>query len=162
MLFGAHVSSAGGIHTAIDRIVEIGGDCVQVFTQSPRMWRPTDHKPEAIERFKAMRAEADYDRAWALSLLERVLGRLVPVRRRVLERAPVVRLRVRVPHRRVHQRHPERAHLADPPQRFGQVHRERVALGHAPAVRQGERVRVRRARAVGGPRMAGDGSLACR
>jgi len=57
MLFGAHVSSAGGIDTAIDRIEKIGGDCVQVFTQSPRMWRPTNHKPEAIERFKARRAE---------------------------------------------------------------------------------------------------------
>ena len=58
MQFGAHVSSAGGIDTAIDRIEAIGGDCVQVFTQSPRMWRPTNHKPEAIERFKARRAEA--------------------------------------------------------------------------------------------------------
>ena len=58
MLFGAHVSSAGGIFTAIDRVEAIGGDCVQVFTQSPRMWRPTAHKPEAIERFKTRRAEA--------------------------------------------------------------------------------------------------------
>ena len=58
MQFGAHMSSAGGIDTAIDRIEAIGGDCVQVFTQSPRMWRPTAHKPEAIERFKARRAEA--------------------------------------------------------------------------------------------------------
>jgi deoxyribonuclease-4 len=58
MLFGAHVSSAGGIDTAIDRIEKIGGDCVQVFTQSPRMWRPTNHKPEAIERFKQRSAEA--------------------------------------------------------------------------------------------------------
>jgi deoxyribonuclease IV len=56
--FGAHVSSSGGIDTAIDRIEAIGGDCVQVFTQSPRMWRPTNHKPEAIERFKARRREA--------------------------------------------------------------------------------------------------------
>jgi|1185.fasta_scaffold70152_2 deoxyribonuclease-4 len=58
MLFGAHVSSAGGIDTAIDRIEKIGGDCVQVFTQSPRMWRQTNHKPEAVERFKLRRAEA--------------------------------------------------------------------------------------------------------
>jgi deoxyribonuclease IV len=56
--FGAHMSSSGGIDTAIDRIDAIGGDCVQVFTQSPRMWRPTAHKPEAIERFRARRAEA--------------------------------------------------------------------------------------------------------
>jgi deoxyribonuclease IV len=55
--FGAHMSSSGGIDTAIDRIEAIGGDCVQVFTQSPRMWRPTNHKPEAIARFHARRAE---------------------------------------------------------------------------------------------------------
>jgi deoxyribonuclease IV len=55
--FGAHVSSAGGIDTAIDRIKAMRGDCVQVFTQSPRMWRPTNHKPEAIEAFRRKRAE---------------------------------------------------------------------------------------------------------
>ena len=58
MEFGAHMSSSGGIDSAIDRIVAVGGDCVQVFTQSPRMWRPTDHKPEAIERFRQKRREA--------------------------------------------------------------------------------------------------------
>jgi deoxyribonuclease-4 len=56
--FGAHVSSSGGIFTAIDRIEAIGGDCVQVFTQSPRMWRPTNHTEESIERFKERRREA--------------------------------------------------------------------------------------------------------
>jgi deoxyribonuclease-4 len=56
--FGAHMSSSGGIDSAIDRIVAVGGDCVQVFTQSPRMWRPTDHKPETIERFREKRREA--------------------------------------------------------------------------------------------------------
>jgi deoxyribonuclease-4 len=56
--FGAHMSSSGGIDSAIDRIVAVGGDCVQVFTQSPRMWRPTNHKPEAIQRFREKRGEA--------------------------------------------------------------------------------------------------------
>jgi deoxyribonuclease-4 len=56
--FGAHMSSTGGIWTAIDRIEAIGGDCVQIFTQSPRMWRPTNHTEEAIERFKERRREA--------------------------------------------------------------------------------------------------------
>jgi deoxyribonuclease-4 len=56
--FGAHMSSSGGIDSAIDRIVAVGGDCVQVFTQSPRMWRATDHKPEAIQRFREKRSEA--------------------------------------------------------------------------------------------------------
>lgn len=58
MLFGAHVSSAGGISTAIDRAEELGCDAVQVFTQSPRMWKPTAHAPEQVERFRARREEA--------------------------------------------------------------------------------------------------------
>jgi deoxyribonuclease-4 len=55
---GAHVSSSGGIHTAIDRIEAMGGESVQVFTQSPRTWRPTNHDPANFERFKERRAEA--------------------------------------------------------------------------------------------------------
>lgn len=58
MLFGAHVSAAGGISKAIDRIEEIGGEAVQVFTQSPRMWRPTEHPQEELERFRVRRKEA--------------------------------------------------------------------------------------------------------
>src|SRR5438045_8442410 len=54
---GAHVSSSGGIHTAIDRAEAMGADSVQVFTQSPRTWRPTNHPPENFERFKERRAE---------------------------------------------------------------------------------------------------------
>jgi deoxyribonuclease-4 len=58
VLFGAHVSAAGGISKAIDRIEAVGGDAVQVFTQSPRMWKPTAHAPEELERFRARRREA--------------------------------------------------------------------------------------------------------
>src|SRR6476659_7763487 len=58
MLFGAHVSAAGGISKAIDRVEEIGGKAVQVFTQSPRMWRPTAHTDEELERFRRRRKQA--------------------------------------------------------------------------------------------------------
>ena len=58
MQIGAHVSSAGGIDKAIDRAVEIGAESVQVFTQSPRTWRPTNHDPASFERFREKRAEA--------------------------------------------------------------------------------------------------------
>jgi deoxyribonuclease-4 len=58
MLLGAHVSTVGGIFTAIDRIESFGGDAVQLFTQSPRAWRPTNHDPAHFERFKERRAEA--------------------------------------------------------------------------------------------------------
>jgi deoxyribonuclease IV len=57
MLFGAHVSSSGGIWNAVDRAEELGCDAVQIFTQSPRMWRPTAHTEEAYARFRARRAE---------------------------------------------------------------------------------------------------------
>jgi deoxyribonuclease IV len=58
MQIGAHVSSSGGIDKAIDRAVAIGADSVQVFTQSPRAWRPTNHDPASFERFREKRAEA--------------------------------------------------------------------------------------------------------
>ncbi len=58
MILGAHVSASGGIHTAVDRIEEYGGDAVQVFTQSPRTWRQTNHDPANFDRFKEQRAEA--------------------------------------------------------------------------------------------------------
>ncbi len=58
MLYGAHVSAAGGISKAVDRIEEIGGTCVQVFTQSPRMWKPTAHSDEQLARFRTRRRQA--------------------------------------------------------------------------------------------------------
>src|SRR6266511_497696 len=61
MFIGAHVSSSGGIHTAIDRAEAMGADSVQVFTQSPRTWRPTNHPAENFERFKERRAEVGID-----------------------------------------------------------------------------------------------------
>jgi deoxyribonuclease-4 len=57
VFIGGHMSSSGGIHTAVDRAEAIGAEAIQVFTQSPRMWRPTNHPPENIERFKQRVAE---------------------------------------------------------------------------------------------------------
>ncbi|MES1246836.1 MAG: deoxyribonuclease IV [Actinomycetota bacterium] len=57
MHIGAHLSSSGGIHTAVDRAEAIGAESLQVFTQSPRMWRPTNHDPANLERFRERRRE---------------------------------------------------------------------------------------------------------
>jgi deoxyribonuclease IV len=57
MHIGAHLSSSGGIHTAIDRAESVGAESLQVFTQSPRTWRPTNHDPKNLERFRERRAE---------------------------------------------------------------------------------------------------------
>ena len=49
---GAHVSSGGGIYRAVERARALDVEALQIFTQSPRTWRPTKHAPEALERFK--------------------------------------------------------------------------------------------------------------
>jgi deoxyribonuclease-4 len=54
---GAHLSSSGGIHNAVDRAEAIGAESLQVFTQSPRAWRPTNHDPATFDRFRERRAE---------------------------------------------------------------------------------------------------------
>ena len=56
MFIGAHVSASGGLDKALERMQEIGAEAAQIFVQSPRTWRPTNHKPETIERFKSERA----------------------------------------------------------------------------------------------------------
>jgi deoxyribonuclease IV len=57
MYIGAHLSSAGGIHTAVDRAEAIGAESLQVFTQSPRAWRPTNHDPATFDAFRKRRDE---------------------------------------------------------------------------------------------------------
>lgn len=53
MLIGAHVSVSGGLSVAIERGVENGSDAIQIFHQSPRMWRPTVYSDANFERFRA-------------------------------------------------------------------------------------------------------------
>jgi len=50
-LIGAHVSTAGGLVNAHERAVERGCEAMQVFNQSPRMWRPTRWKDDDIAAF---------------------------------------------------------------------------------------------------------------
>jgi deoxyribonuclease-4 len=52
MLIGGHVSTAGGLHRAIERGVETRSDAIQIFNQSPRAWRPTRYGPGDFERFR--------------------------------------------------------------------------------------------------------------
>lgn len=55
MLLGAHVSASGGLARVPERAAEMGANAVQIFTQSPRMWRPTNHSPEDVEALRAAR-----------------------------------------------------------------------------------------------------------
>jgi deoxyribonuclease-4 len=57
MYIGAHLSAAGGLDKAVDRAEAVGAESLQVFTQSPRTWRPTNHDPASFDRFRERRVE---------------------------------------------------------------------------------------------------------
>jgi deoxyribonuclease IV len=58
MLIGAHVSTAGGLDKAIERGSELGCESIQIFNQSPRMWRPTKYGPDDFAAFKKAMADS--------------------------------------------------------------------------------------------------------
>lgn len=52
MLIGAHVSQAGGLPKAVERGLERGCEAIQIFNQSPRMWRPTAYDEDDYAAFR--------------------------------------------------------------------------------------------------------------
>jgi len=55
---GAHMSIAGGIHLAFDRLAKIQGGALQIFTTNHRRWRPEKLDAREIELFKTRREES--------------------------------------------------------------------------------------------------------
>lgn len=52
MLVGGHVSPAGGLVKAIERGAERDCEAIQIFSQSPRAWRPTIFREDDIAAFR--------------------------------------------------------------------------------------------------------------
>lgn len=52
MLIGAHVSTSGGLLKVLERAQETTSDAIQIFSQSPRMWRPTKYADEDFTAFR--------------------------------------------------------------------------------------------------------------
>lgn len=52
MLIGAHVSTSGGLAKAIERGAELDCESIQIFNQSPRMWRPTKYGADDYAAFR--------------------------------------------------------------------------------------------------------------
>jgi deoxyribonuclease IV len=52
MLIGAHVSTAGGLLNTVERGTERGCTAIQIFNQSPRMWRPTRYSDADFAAFR--------------------------------------------------------------------------------------------------------------
>lgn len=58
MLIGAHVSPAGGLSKALERGAQRGCQAIQIFNQSPRMWRATAYSKEDFAAFREARASS--------------------------------------------------------------------------------------------------------
>jgi deoxyribonuclease IV len=52
VLIGAHVSTAGGLANAVERGSERECEAIQIFHQSPRMWRPTAYDEDDFKAFR--------------------------------------------------------------------------------------------------------------
>lgn len=61
MLIGAHVSPSGGLPKAIERGVERGCRAIQIFNQSPRMWRPTSYADQDVAAFRQAMDDSEID-----------------------------------------------------------------------------------------------------
>lgn len=53
MLLGAHMSTAGGLHTAFERGDALGCTAIQIFTSSPRQWKGRDLTDADVAAFRA-------------------------------------------------------------------------------------------------------------
>lgn len=60
MLFGAHTSTAGGLHNAFKWGMEFGCESIQIFTKSQLQWRGKPIEPEAVTQwFEAWEAAGE-------------------------------------------------------------------------------------------------------
>lgn len=57
MNIGAHVRGGGKLVPSLEAGVEIGATSVQIFTQSPRMWKPSQYAPGVLAAYREAQAE---------------------------------------------------------------------------------------------------------
>lgn len=53
MKIGAHLSTAGGIHTGFDRALAIGAECMQIFESAPQQWGTGRFTDDEVAAFRA-------------------------------------------------------------------------------------------------------------
>jgi deoxyribonuclease-4 len=56
---GVHLGTAGGVSNAVLRAREFGANTFQIFSSSPRMWRPASIDPAQAARLRELRGEHD-------------------------------------------------------------------------------------------------------
>jgi deoxyribonuclease-4 len=57
-MIGAHVRAGGKLVPALQRGAEIGAEVVQVFTQSPRAWKPTQYADEVLHEYRVAQEDS--------------------------------------------------------------------------------------------------------
>jgi deoxyribonuclease IV len=57
MNVGAHVRGGGKLIPSLEYGEEIGATSIQVFTQSPRMWKPSQYAPEVLKAYREAEAQ---------------------------------------------------------------------------------------------------------
>jgi deoxyribonuclease IV len=57
MNVGAHVRGGGKLVPSLELGVEMGATSIQIFTQSPRMWKPSQYAPEVLAAYREAAAK---------------------------------------------------------------------------------------------------------
>ena len=57
MRIGAHVRAGKGLVPALQHGADIGAEVIQIFTQSPRMWKPSQYGPEVLAAYREAQSE---------------------------------------------------------------------------------------------------------
>jgi deoxyribonuclease-4 len=65
MRVGAHVSIAGGVDNAVERQLDVGGNCGQIFTHSPQVWQDPNIGDDEAEQFRT-ETEEFLDGPWVI------------------------------------------------------------------------------------------------
>lgn len=61
---GAHLSISGGYHNPLHKIKEIGGNCLQIFSASPRGWNNAQVDDETCKAFLEHKERLEIDRIY--------------------------------------------------------------------------------------------------
>jgi deoxyribonuclease-4 len=58
---GAHLSISGGFDKALQKVIDIGGNCLQIFSSSPRGWRFAQANEQQIAQFVNLKSRLKID-----------------------------------------------------------------------------------------------------
>jgi deoxyribonuclease-4 len=59
MPIGAHVSTAGGLSTCVERARGLGIECMQIFLSTPQRWQLPRHTDEQVQEFRRLVGETE-------------------------------------------------------------------------------------------------------